>query len=276
MNNRLKSLLTSPRSLESRLASAIEVSARTAAPTSPAKPFELVELAAEEIASHVHLAGRGRYTFPFNSVTITFIASTAEDRARFHAICAGPPTIAERVVRRLGGAGCNITEADVDVSVLFAASADSSWTQPFHVALARVGAAARLPRGPGIRVDLLVTHGTAERGAYTFTTLPIAIGRGADVRDSRHQLLRINHVAFTDGDDEVNKTVSRRHARIEVDPDTNRLRVIDDNSAQGTSIIRKSRGIPVPKGSRGLGLQSDDEIVIGQARMRVQILQEGL
>lgn len=273
MKHKLTSFLTNARSLESRLASAIEGRARSAAPTTGARPFELVELAAEEIAGHAHLAGRGRYAFPYDNVAITFVAPAAEDEARFRAVCAGPPTIAERVVRRLAGAGCDITLADVDVSVSCVAVADSSWTQPFHVALARVGAAARLPRSLGIRVDLLVKHGTAERGAYTFSTLPIAIGRGADVRDNRHQLLRVNQVAFTEGEDEVNKTVSRRHARIELDPDTSRLRVIDDNSAQGTSIIRKGRGIPVPKGSRGLGLQSDDEIVIGQARVSVQIQQ---
>ena len=99
-------------------------------------------------------------------------------------------------------------------------------------------------------------HGTADRGAYTFTTLPIAIGRGADVRDSRHQLLRINHVAFTEGGDDVKQSVSRRHARIELDEETGRPRLIDDNSAQGTSVIRRGRGIAVPRGSRGLGLQS--------------------
>ena len=107
--------------------------------------------------------------------------------------------------------------------------------------------------------------------AYQFTTLPIAIGRGADVRDSRNQLLRINHVAFTEGDDDINRTVSRRHARIELDEATGRPRLIDDNSAQGTSIIRSGRGIAVPRGSRGLGLQTDDEIVLGQARVKIKI-----
>ena len=126
-------------------------------------------------------------------------------------------------------------------------------------------------RRSALRIELIVTRGTADRGAYSFTTLPIAIGRGAEVRDSRHQLLRLNHVAFTEGSDEITRSVSRRHARIEFDPTTDRLRLIDDNSAQGTSVIRDARGIAVPRGSRGLGLQSGDEIVLGQARVRVRI-----
>jgi hypothetical protein len=97
------------------------------------------------------------------------------------------------------------------------------------------------------------------------------------VRDHQHRLVRINHVAFleaADGDSAaINSTVSRRHARIDLDTDTGRPRLVDDNSAQGTSIIRGGRSIGVPRGSRGLGLQTGDEIVQGQARMAVTIRQ---
>ncbi len=270
MTNKLKRLLAAPRDLESRLTAAFETAARRvggAGGGAAAPPLELIELAADDLASYVHPSGRGRRVFPFNRVTVTFTAPTSEDEARFHAICTGPPSLKDRIVRRLVRAGCTATDLDVEVTVAFAAAPDPSWTRPFGLALARVDPESRAARGPALRIDLLVTQGTAERGAYTFTTLPIAIGRGVDVRDARHQLLRINHVAFTEGDDEVNKSVSRRHARIELDPRTQRPRLLDDNSAQGTSVIRQGRGIAVPRGSRGLRLQSDDEIVMGQARM---------
>ena len=271
MTRKLKALFSDPRSLESNLTAAFEGGARPKAGPQPTQPFELIELAAEELVRHVHLSGRGRYAFPYNSVTVTFAAPTTEDQSRFHAICDGPPSIQARIVRRLVAAGCAMTDNDVDVNVAFAPAADPSWTHPFHLALARVEAAARPDRAASLSLDLLVTRGTAERGAYTFTTLPVAIGRGADVRDSRHQLIRINHVAFAEGDDEVNRSVSRRHARIELDHDTGRPRLVDDNSAQGTSVIRQGRGLTVPKGSRGLSLQTDDEIVLGQARVSVRI-----
>lgn len=272
MKNKLKTLFSSTRGLEARLADAFESRAKKAANVTPSQPFELVELAAEELGNHVHLAGRGRYTLPYNSVTFTFAASSPEQEARFRAICDGPPSIQDRVVKRLVAAGCDVKPDDIDVHVVFVSAADESWTRPYHLALAKVDASARPSRSAEIRVDLLVTNGTADRGAYTFTTLPIAIGRGADVRDQRHQLLRINYVAFAEGDaSEVNKTVSRRHARIELDPSTQRPRLVDDNSAQGTSVLRRGRGIAVPRGSRGLGLQSGDEIVLGQARLTVTI-----
>ena len=270
MTNKLRDLLASTRALESRLTAAVEQAAHTVTAPAAVSALEIVQQAVDDIALQVHPSGRGRYAFPFNAVVVTFAAPTPEQQARLDAICSGPPTLHERVVRRLASAGC--VAADVDVSVEFAAAPETAWARPdFHVALARVDAAARAPRQPALRVELIVTHGAADRGAYSFSTLPIAIGRGADVRDHRQQLLRVNHVAFVDTSDDVASSVSRRHARIELDAETGRPRLIDDNSAQGTSVIRHAKGIPVPRGSRGLALQSGDEIVVGQARLRLRI-----
>jgi len=273
--------MTGTRALESRLTTAFEQAAQTVAGSNATvPPIEAIELCVDEIASHVQPAGRGRFSFPFNRVTITFAAPTPEDEARFEGICEGPPSIHERVLRRLTTAGCDSPDVDVHIEYSPALPAqDSAVGDPgsrsrgrlFSVALARVDASVRAPRGPAVRVDVLVLSGEADRGAYSFTTFPVAIGRGADVRDSRNQLLRVNHVAFTESEQEINRTVSRRHARIELDEATGRPRLVDDNSAQGTSVIRGGRGIAVPRGSRGLGLKSDDEIVLGQARIKVQV-----
>jgi pSer/pThr/pTyr-binding forkhead associated (FHA) protein len=119
------------------------------------------------------------------------------------------------------------------------------------------------------RLELTVTHGTADRTVYVFEGAPVAIGRGDEVRDHRQRLLRTNQVAFIDGGDLVNQTVSRRHARIESDETGGSYRLFDDGSAHGTSVIRKGRGLQVPRGTRGMRLQSGDEIVLGQARLRL-------
>ncbi len=263
-------MIPGTRALESRLAAVFEKAAQTVAGAGSAQPLELVERAVDDIARQVHPAGRGRYAFPFNDIAVTFVAPSADMQIRFETICAGPPSLQERVVRRLEAAGCRAV--DVDVRVAFTEVPAADWSRPeLGIALARVEPAARVPRGPDLRLELVVAHGTADRGAYSFRALPIAIGRGQEARDSRQQLLRVNHVAFTEGADEINQSVSRRHARIELDPLTGRPRIIDDNSAQGTAIIRDGRGLVVPRGSRGLGLRSGDEIVLGQARLRVTI-----
>ena len=272
MTHRLKRMLDGTRTLESRLAVAFDKAAETLLGAPESTPLEIVHTAADEIARHVQPAGRGRYTFPFNDVTLTFAAPTPQHRARVEALCAGPPSLRDRVASRLSAAGCDGT--DFDLRLAFADTPDDAWTRPdFHVALSRVTRTPPAVIETRTRIEIIVTHGTADRGAYSLTTLPIAIGRGAEVRDHQHRLMRINHVAFTEGADEITQSVSRRHARIELDA-TGRPRVIDDNSAQGTSVIRHGRGIAVPRGSRGLGLQSGDEIAIGQARIKIRITKE--
>lgn len=269
MTHTLSRLLAGARSLESRVSAALERTARAVAGRDPLSPLELLDRVGDLVARQVQPAGRGRVVWPFNRVCLTFAAPTAEERAHLEALCAGPPAVADRLRTRLEAAGA--ADAHLAVDVTYVAAADPAWVHPqFHVALVREERAPiRAAVAP--RIDALVTHGTADRGAYSFTTLPIAIGRGAEVRDGRLQLVRVNHIAFAEDGDEVTRSVSRRHARIELDAATGRPRLIDDNSAQGTSIIRRGRGLAVPRGSRGLGLQSDDEIVLGQARLRVRV-----
>ena len=90
---------------------------------------------------------------------------------------------------RLMSAGCSAL--DLDVNVAFTAVPETTWTHhAFHIALARVAPAARTGREPSLQLTVEVLHGTASQAAYTFTSLPVTIGRGAEVRDSRHQLLR--------------------------------------------------------------------------------------
>jgi hypothetical protein len=270
MTNTFRNLIHGTRTLERRLTTAVEQAAHTIAGEAEATPLELVDQACDEIARHVQPSGRGRYAFPFNAVTIAFLAPAPARQAHFEGLCAGPPSIEERVLTRLASAGCGALDLDVDV--VFTAAPEPAWTRPaFHVALARVAPGARTGREPSLHLTLEVAHGTGTQSIYTFTSLPVMIGRGVEVRDSRHQLLRVNHVAFTENGGDVNQSVSRRQARIEWDPQTGRPRLIDDNSAQGTSVIRNGRGIAVPRGSRGLGLKSGDELVLGQARLKVTL-----
>ncbi|HEX5071018.1 MAG TPA: FHA domain-containing protein [Vicinamibacterales bacterium] len=278
MKQAIRRLLSGTRALESRLAGSIEGRAQTFTGAPVTQPLEVIERALADIAGHVQPAGRGRRTFPFNRVGVTFLAPTAEARARIDAICASEPPLERRLLDRLHAAGCDIAEGDLDLSIDFADTAGPDWAGPYALALARVPPAARAPRrepAPPLRIDVLVTAGAAGSDSYSFTALPIAIGRGVEVRDRQQRLVRINHVAFSEAAEGeaaiVNHTVSRRHARIELDADSGRPRLVDDNSAQGTSIIRGGRGIGVPRGSRGLGLQTGDEIVLGQARLTVKI-----
>ncbi len=99
------------------------------------------------------------------------------------------------------------------------------------------------------RLELTVLNGTAERRTYALTASPrIDIGRCAEVRDSRHRLIRTNHVAFLERSGEVNQSVSRRHAHISYDP---------PSGASGCTMTAANMG-PVSCGRDGVSRSRGD------------------
>jgi hypothetical protein len=158
------------------------------------------------------------------------------------------------------------------VKVTYATKPKLEWAEPdFHIECARLDQQSALDAGPPTRLKITVMAGTAAAGSYAFGTGTVAIGRGAEISNSRGRLVRVNHVAFADNDDPINQTVSRLHARIAHDVTSGSYRLFDDGSAQGTSVIRQGRGYPVSRGSRGMTLAAGDEVVIGRARLKVAI-----
>jgi pSer/pThr/pTyr-binding forkhead associated (FHA) protein len=118
---------------------------------------------------------------------------------------------------------------------------------------------------------LTVVRGTTERKTYSFAARRIDLGRCAEVRDTRHRLVRTNHVAFVEGAGEINQSVSRRHAHITYEVESGTYRLRDEGSAHGTSVVRDGSTLTVSPGSLGVRLRAGDEVVLGEARLRIRI-----
>jgi FHA domain-containing protein len=270
MTRKLSDFVGRARKLESLLAERVEGATRNLTGSSPRQPLEIIHVIVDTIERELIPTGRAQRAFPFNRIRVLFVAPTARIKAHFTAICDGTPSLRDRIVLRLEGAGCVVSSLDVELS--FVAKAKPDWSQAeFQLEYTRA-AESLATRQPLAHLELTVTHGTSRESSYTFDSWPVALGRGDEVRDSRQRLLRTNHVAFAEGGGEINDTVSRQHARIEHDQLSGVFRLFDDGSAQGTSVIRKGRGHAVPRGSKGMRLQSGDEIVLGRARVHVKIL----
>ena len=260
------------RTIESRIARALSRAAEDVSGPGAREPLEIAHAIVDVVDRQVQSGNRGTRVFPFNRVTVSVLAASRDARARFEALFAAPPSLRDRVMDRLRSAGCDVTDLQVDVA--YAGRAARSWDNPyFHVTFDRLATVAVAPvpvDSTPARLEVTVLRGVADRRTYSFATSRIDLGRGAEVRDSRHRLLRTNHVVFVEGSGEVNQTVSRRHAHIALDPDGDH-RLHDDRSEHGTGIVRGGRAIPVPAGSRGVRLRSGDEIALGEARVRIRI-----
>lgn len=263
------------RKLERKIARSVEAVVGEFAGRPAPEPLEIVHAVVDRAEQQVQEAGRGRRVFPFNRVKVHLLVSPQDKgaRARFAAVADGPPTLAERLQSKLQSAGCR-SEA-LEVEIAYTARAGANWENPeFHVEFARLPAApppvAAAPAPPA-RLKLLVLNGKAARRAYAFTGGRIDIGRRAEVIDARQRIVRTNDVAFDEEGPDANRTVSRRHAHVIYQEGSGEYRLWDDRSAHGTSLVRRGRTIPVPGASRGVRLEPDDEIVLGQARLKVVI-----
>jgi hypothetical protein len=271
MLKRLGGMLEKARKLEEAVAASVEgVAGRMTGAPAERPPLEIALAIVDIVARDIQPAGRGQNGFPFNRIRVTLLAPTARARAQFQAVIEGPDPLPRRIETRLRAAGCDV--ADLSVKVAYVSKTRAEWTQPdFHVECLRVDHQEPTADDPQPRLKLVVVAGSTGLASYAFGAAIVAMGRGAEICDSRGRLVRVNHVAFADGDDPINQTVSRLHARITHDAASGSYRVFDDGSAQGTSVIRQGRGYVVPRGGRGMTLASGDELVLGRARVRVTI-----
>ncbi|HEX5475869.1 MAG TPA: FHA domain-containing protein [Vicinamibacterales bacterium] len=261
------------RSAEARVARAVDTLVGRLVGPSAAQPLEIVHGVLEEAERQVQPAARGTWVFPFNRVTLELTAPSRDTRAALAAVVGPPDALRDRIVERLRHT-CAVEFLQVRIRYRPAPGAD--WARPdYHVAFDTIAPPAPLVTAPVMAqahgIEFAVASGVTEQRRFTFAGGRIDIGRGQDVVDAKQRLLRRNQVVFTEGGGEANQTVSRRHAHVVYRDASREYRVYDDNSARGTNIIRAGTTIPVPSGTRGVRVQSGDEIVLGQARLRVKI-----
>jgi hypothetical protein len=258
---------------ETGIAQTLERAARQWARSGPREPLEIAHAIVEVVAARIEPASRGRHVFPFNRLRIAVAASSADERARLAAVIDGKPTVQERIASRLREAGCD--PSLLRITVTYLPKPAPEWAAPeFHVEFSRVAAAQAAVTKvlPPPELGITILHGAAAKRQYVFTMARVNLGRCAEVRDGRQRHVRTNEVVFLDGDDgAVNDTVSRRHAHIDYDAVTRRYRIVDDRSAHGTRVVRRGQVFNVPPGTRGMRLESGDEIALGDARVRVKI-----
>ncbi len=264
-------VLGKARRLESAIAAKLDGAAKGFGRSRPREPLEIVLAILEAVVQRIEPTGRGARVFPFNRIELSVVAPSREARGRLEAVFAADTPLRTRILDRLQSAGCS--PANVVVEIQYCDKAEPNWSaREFDLQFARVESEAdgrELEPQPG-QIDIRGLCGVMERWGYSFTAPRIDVGRGAEVRDHRNRLIRTNHVVFTEGAGDVNQTVSRKHAHIEYEPLTGHFRLHDDGSEHGTEIVRAGRAIPVLRGTRGVRLQSDDEVVLGEARVRIR------
>src|SRR5262245_51902940 len=265
-------VLGKARRLESAIAARLDQVAKGLVRSRTREPLEIVLAILDAVEQRIEPTGRGARVFPFNRIDVSVVAPSREARGRLETVFGGDTPLQARILERLRSAGCS--PADVALDFQYVDAAEANWSAPeFDLQFARVAAPKADERELDAQwapIEIRAVVGEMERWAYSLAAPRIDVGRGAEVRDARNRLIRTNHVVFTEGAGGVNETVSRTHAHIAYEPPTGRFRLHDDGSEHGTGIIRGGKTISVHRGTRGVRLQPDDEVVLGEARVRIK------
>lgn len=227
----------------------------------PAQSDDLVLLhraILDQVASKIHVVGRGQRIFPYPRVVVTLVSPDPERRALYEA------AFREKLEATLREA---FYAANCEVARGFTLEVRTAETgvQPFAIEFDF-----NRPSPPSTApARLTVVRGRAQQAEYMLDKLRTNIGRLAEVTDGEQRILRRNDIVFEEGADEANNTVSRKHAHVRYA--AGEYRLCDDTSEFGTRVFRDGRSIDVPPGNRrGEKLRPGDEIYLGRACLRFE------
>jgi hypothetical protein len=237
-----------------------------------ATPLEIGQAVLDDVERHVQPVGRGRRLFPFATVLVR-VHRVDHERTALNAAFEGFDT---RLRERLAELRCEAPRV-LHVALECLDDPPPAWRpgQLFDVTYV-----ADTPSGPHAAapasdaplmaaLHVVVLRGAATAPEWRFTGTTVSIGRSSDPTDERGRTRR-NRVAFLDIVDGVNETVGRAHARLTCDPVTHEVRLFDDGSRNGTSILRDGEVIAVHRRDpRGVRVRSGDEIQLGRALLRI-------
>jgi hypothetical protein len=257
--------------LERRIDEKLRGMLRSSSPDQKRELLEIHRAVLDDIAAHVDTLPRGKQTFVYTQLDVRILLQNPELRRSYELVFVDADALSRDIRQRLEDQRVELPgRLLVQVELVPELPPDVAG-RGFDV---YYGSAPIQQDLKGVtEVRFTVISGSAQQQEILLKRKRINLGRLAEVIDADQRLTRQNDVAFRDDGPAPNQSVSRAHAHIEFDPENAAFRLYDDRSAHGTTVVRDGTLIPVPPGpSKGVALRDGDEIVLGHARLRFEIV----
>jgi len=229
------------------------------------EPLVIRRAICNEITSEIIRIGGGESRFPFTEIAVRLCAPDDKRQAIYEASFVENQRLEKIIREHLRNEQCRAPDHLV-IRVQIVRDAPPDWAERgFKLDYRRQSDDAPPP------LRLTILKGVARQTNYQFTKPVINIGRLEEIRDKYGVLQLRNDLVFADVNDEVNRTLSRCHAKIEYDLQSREYRLFDLQSKHGTRLERDGKFLE-GAGPRGVGLRDQDVIHLGQARLRVEIV----
>lgn len=198
-----------------------------------------------------------RAYFPATRLIVQLYAESEEQRLDYEKYFCEKRMLEVKLREELRRLNAEQDAEQLPITVEVLREKEGDWTTPhFNLLALRKKNAAQF-------ASLAIRRGQTERAGYELSSRT-CIGRTKEPFDSRQGISRRNDVVFEDLRNGINETVSRLHARIELDIVSDEYQLYDDNSQTGTHIERDGELIVI-KGPCGTLLQDGDLIYFGKA-----------
>ncbi len=230
-----------------------------------AEPLEIRRDLLREIADQVQPKGGGEYVFPFTRVDIEVFAQDSGRANALRAILEDRSFPAD-IGDELQSAGCTGAMPELGVRIT-EDPAVAEQIPPYKIDYSRRGSTPSEPPKPRPPARLIVLKGQAVVPSLDIDRDLIYIGRTREVV-ARTGVERYNQLAFDDSEVKV----SRKHAFVRYEKAAGYFRAFNDPESQaGTTIVREGRALTCDS-TRGIQLRSGDEISLGSALIRFELL----
>ncbi|MGH9845289.1 MAG: FHA domain-containing protein [Blastocatellia bacterium] len=229
---------------------------------SASEPLVVARAICEAVDEKVKTLPGGRKIFPYRELIVHFHAPTNDAREALRAMFAERNELQARIREHLERQQVE-EAARLRVRVEVLVGPTPAWAE-HGFDLIFIAAPGERPAAA-----LAILLGQAVQPRYALKERN-RIGRNEEVLDKHGRLAQRNDIVFADTPDEINRSVSRIHARIEFDTAENAYLLFDENSAQGVFIERDSRMLTIA-GARGVLLKDGDVIFFGKARARFSL-----
>jgi hypothetical protein len=225
----------------------------------------------DKIKEKAHRAG-GKYVFPYNLIRIKLVGVPEEQSPVFRSdFLAG--YFADELRAGLTRSSYRFPE-DLSVEILTVPDMPSAKEPWLTVETFLVGPKTAPVAAPQV-ATLTVLKGQAEPPHLTLKSRRINLGRSQQVIQANGPS-RLNDIAFLEAD-AIGLTVSRQHAHIDFEYDAGEYRLFNDRIYKGADncnlyLLREGQTIPVHRGGHGALLRTGDEIHLGQAVLRFELI----
>lgn len=257
--------------LERRIDEKLRGMLRSSSPDQKRELLEVHRAVLDDVAAHVDTLPRGKQTFVYTQLDVKILLPNPELRRSYELVFVEADALSRDIRQRLEDQRVELPgRLLVQVELVPELSPDVA-TRGFDVHYVSAPIQQDLKEVAEVRFTII--SGSAQQQQLLLKKRRINLGRLAEVVDAEQRLTRQNDVAFREDAPAPNRSVSRAHAHIEFDPEDTVFRLYDDRSAHGTTVVRDGAVIPVPPGpSKGVALRDGDEIVLGHARLRFEVV----